>query len=679
MQDESGSEYVPSDVEVEDTTSGNESEEIPYQSIEKALVRKTAKSNKPLQEQTRLTSFSHPQGQQRTERNSEKPPSVNAPIVTQDIASSSSVTEEPESSPSIATTNNVGKRKHDKKYYCLYCLKPQAKLKRHLTETKEHENEEDVVQLKALADDPKREQMLLTKLRNIGNYLHNKRVIEDGKGEINVRYRPKQSKSEVDTYGACPYCYGYFKLKYLWRHRCPLKPKVPKQPGTKQRIVSKSRVITPQVGVSSGSVLQSLISRLRADDVSRIVKSDKTIMALADKLCSNLSKDVDEHAETRQNLRRMGRLLRQLRVDTNSPNKTLVDFIDPKCFRTVCNAVRNMSQFIESTNRYKTPSLAQKIGPMIEKICDMLTTEGIEKQDPIMQQKVADFRKLYELNWSESVSRNASKTLAEEKRKKSTSFLLPLADDVKALSNYLETKANASYEILQSNPSTEERQKSWMELSESVLTHTILFSRRRAGEVSKMTIGDYERKKSADVDGPVAKTLTPLEKRLCTVLKRTIVKGKKRRPVAVIFNQQSIKYIDCLLENRGEFVDKDNNYLFARFAPSAGHIRGTDTMRDSANACGAKRPDTLRSTTLRKQIATLSQVMNLRDNELDVLARFLGHDIRVHREYYRLTDETIQVAKVAKLLINMEKGGHGLLPGQTLDTLEVEDVLTGGL
>ena len=701
LQGDSGSEYVPS--EVEDSTSGEESEEIPYPSIERALVKKTtmdissgiglkrtvensSRSIIPFQllEEANTTSMavddSHTLGQQTIEDILDRPSANEATVKQQTAPSTVQHGEESVNNPSIATTNNDGKRKHDKRFYCLYCLKPQTKLKRHLTETKEHQNEEEVVKLKALEDDKEKERILLTKLRNIGNYLHNKKVMKDGKGELNVRYRPKQSETEkVDTYGACPYCYGYYKIKYLWRHRCPLKPEVPKQPGKKQRIASKSRIITPQIGVSSGSILQSVISRMRMDEVSRIIKSDKTIMALAEKLCSHLSEDIDEHTETRQSLRRMGRLLRQLRNDTNSPNKTLVDFIDPQCFRLVCNAVRNMSEFIPSTNRYRTPSLAQKIGPMIEKICDMLTTEGIEKQDSLMQQKVADFKKLYDLNWSESVSRNASKTLAEEKRKKATSSLLPMADDVKLLSNYLENKAKQSYEILHGDPTTEEKQKAWLQLSESVLTHTILFSRRRAGEVSKMTLNDYEKKTSADVDGPVAETLTQLERKLCTIMKRTIVKGKRGRPVAVLFNQQMVKYIDCLIDNREEFVDSENTYLFARYAPSLGHIRGTDTMRESAKACGAERPKTLRSTTLRKQIATLSQVMNLKENELDVLARFLGHDIRVHREYYRLTDETIQVAKVAKLLINMEKGGHGLLPGQTLDTLEIESVLTGGL
>ncbi|KAL6484015.1 hypothetical protein MHYP_G00088880 [Metynnis hypsauchen] len=45
--------------------------------------------------------------------------------------------------------------------------------------------------------------------------------------------------------------------------------------------------------------------------------------------------------------------------------------------------------------------------------------------------------------------------------------------------------------------------------------------------------------------------------------------------------------------------------------------------------------------------------MNLEDNELDQVADFPGQDIRVHREFCQ---STIQVAKISKLLMPMEKG-----------------------
>jgi len=37
-------------------------------------------------------------------------------------------------------------------------------------------------------------------------------------------------------------------------------------------------------------------------------------------------------------------------------------------------------------------------------------------------------------------------------------------------------------------------------------------------------------------------------------------------------------------------------------------------------------------------------MLNLKENEFDALAGFLGHDIRVHQEFYRLPQDTVQVS-----------------------------------
>lgn len=69
----------------------------------------------------------------------------------------------------------------------------------------------------------------------------------------------------------------------------------------------------------------------------------------------------------------------------------------------------------------------------------------------------------------------------------------------------------------------------------------------------------------------------------------------------------------------------------------------------------------------------LPQLMNVEENEFDILANFIGQDIRVHREFYRLPEATVQVAKVAKLLLTMENGGKKLPAGQSLDDIQLDD------
>ena len=93
-------------------------------------------------------------------------------------------------------------------------------------------------------------------------------------------------------------------------------------------------------------------------------------------------------------------------------------------------------------------------------------------------------------------------------------------------------------------------------------------------------------------------------------------------------------------------VHKDNPFLFGRpQCPPRSHYRGQDCIHIFAHTCGAKNPDNLRSTQLRKHIATMSQIPNLKNNELDQLANFLGHDIRVHRDFYRLPEANYRNGK----------------------------------
>lgn len=90
----------------------------------------------------------------------------------------------------------------------------------------------------------------------------------------------------------------------------------------------------------------------------------------------------------------------------------------------------------------------------------------------------------------------------------------------------------------------------------------------------------------------------------------------------------------------------ENLYLFARPGFDT-RLRGSVCIHELAKNCGAQRPEALSSTKLRRQLATLSRVLNLNDTEQDLLADFLGHDIRVHRKFYRLPEGTLQLAKIS--------------------------------
>lgn len=73
-------------------------------------------------------------------------------------------------------------------------------------------------------------------------------------------------------------------------------------------------------------------------------------------------------------------------------------------------------------------------------------------------------------------------------------------------------------------------------------------------------------------------------------------------------------------------------------------------------------------------VATLSQVLNLNNHEMDQVTDFLGHDICVHREYNRLPESTTQLAKISKLLFAMEKGSLSNIQGKSLLCIVIQSL-----
>ncbi|CAH1643209.1 unnamed protein product [Spodoptera littoralis] len=168
----------------------------------------------------------------------------------------------------------------------------------------------------------------------------------------------------------------------------------------------------------------------------------------------------------------------------------------------------------------------------------------------------------------------------------------------------------------------------------------------------------------------VDKKLSEFEIAISQAFIRFEVRGKKGRKVPVILYPKLIEAYDILLLYRYHVgIPKENDYFFA--LPPLSHFRGSDVMRTFAISSGAKHPENLTSTKLRKNVATMSQILNLTNNELDQLATFMGHDIRVHREYYRLPESTVQLAKISKILIASEKEKLHNFKGKNLDEINI--------
>ena len=115
------------------------------------------------------------------------------------------------------------------------------------------------------------------------------------------------------------------------------------------------------------------------------------------------------------------------------------------------------------------------------------------------------------------------------------------------------------------------------------------------------------------------------------------VKGKRGRHVPILLTKELLNGMSCLMKFRTAVgVAKQNLYLFA--CPTRGStnpLRGCDCVAKTVKSLQLEAPANIRSTKLRKYIATIAQIGCLKEGELEWLSNHLGHSPEVHREYYR--------------------------------------------
>lgn len=193
-------------------------------------------------------------------------------------------------------------------------------------------------------------------------------------------------------------------------------------------------------------------------------------------------------------------------------------------------------------------------------------------------------------------------------------------------------------------------------LATSTLASIMVFNRSRPGETLKLAMARIE-SNNKDQNPEVLEYLTDFEKKLCSTMRRIEIRGKRGRKEPLIQSSLNEKAFESLTAHRDHVgVSERNKYVFPVLNNSSNYIRSTEALRKHVGLCDLKRHDVVTSTKLRKHIATFSQLLNLEENELDVLATFLGHNIAVHRNYYRLTEHTVQLAKCGKLLTLLSEG-----------------------
>lgn len=569
----------------------------------------------------------------------------------------------------IAKTND-NKRKWDKRFFCLFCKKMFTKLPRHLY-TK-HSEEPEVSRIMLLNKHSTERKKLIQQLQNCGSFIRNTTAIKEGQGVIVPKRRiQNNAKKDIRNYLPCTSCYQMFSVRYLSRHKSKCLFKSYNEFPKRNRSLRAQSYLMLPVGYNvSERFKECILSKMSGDEIYKTMKRDWLIMLYGEAEFRRLGYDTRYHRTIIDRCRELARLL--LTASKQDPNITrLNQLFFPNKYKLLRDSVLELSGFDDVTGTFDTPSLALKLGFTIKKCANLIKGEYLE--DEILRLRIPDldtFLSLLESKWETEVSAHARRTLVE--RKWNTPKRMPLAKDIQILNKYLKERCLILQPLLEAEPN----KKVFEELTEITLIMTIILNRRRVGEVQLINLKDYEKIRKGDPESDVFDSLNEIEKHLSQSLVRLVIKGKRGRGVPVLLTKTLKDNIDLLIKKRIYCgVDINNKYLFASIRHTCGFYRAHILLKKYAQLAGCQNVETITSTRLRKHVAIMVQLLNLKEHELDSLAKFMGHDIKVHREYYRLADETVELAKISKILLTMENGDISSLKGKNLDEIDINDFI----
>lgn len=428
--------------------------------------------------------------------------------------------------------------------------------------------------------------------------------------------------------------------------------------------------------VDASDRLKKVASRFRDTKILRAIRFDWLLTIYGNKLCLKHTFDFQDKL-IRTHLRTAGRLL----VALKSIKPQVSDFAQiyyPKMYDDVIASIRIVGRYNEVTNEFGAPQTAGSLVTALKHIGQILITEYIKKEDPINQKKAEDFLTVLKSDIGISVLKAVSDTQAKMRREKKQ--LIPTTDDIQCFMRFLDQQRNLAYASL----SSEYTYENWLALAELTMAAVIVFNRRRVGETQNILVTDFLARENVDKtsSSELYEKLSEPAKAVIQKYSRMTLRGKKGRPVKALLKPAIVNSINLLLKHRTEIgIPLQNKYLFG--LPSCSDrnrvIDGCHILRKFSVLCGAKKPETLRGTTMRKHIATICVALDLNDGSVSQLANFMGHDDKIHRDFYRqnpLENEIVQIAQI--LEVAQGKGDENDDVGDDGDDDECVDQCVGG-
>nr|CAH7759144.1 unnamed protein product [Callosobruchus chinensis] len=450
--------------------------------------------------------------------------------------------------------------------------------------------------------------------------------------------------NESTIFYPCIYCKGLFKKTYLKRHSkvCTDQKTVTDNNQSYRRFISDSQTfaacaLDPTNVISKLDVKEQVFDIMKGDNISFEAKKDLLIAHFGESYLKKHKRERKEYACSSR-MRELSRLLIEYRVIVSDNTISLKDILLPKNFDTLLAATRQITGYDPIKKNFTAPSLAMHMGTYLKMICDellhliMKECPGFKcqsKEDTqSWQQDVKNLKKLIESRWNIEISSLANKDLQEKRWNKPQ--LIPLVSDIKVFRDEtlkMATNCKQQFEDGMDDIS------SYKLLVHCTLALLIMFNRRRIGDVQFLKINNYKNERKTNFED-FETALTDAEKVLTKSYKRVINTGKGSRAIIILVPKLLQTFINTLLKYRNKYISSENEYVFAMPQSRIQWGQGDVAIRFLAKRITLQHPEAISSNKLRKQIATVAQIMSLTKEDTKQFSKFMGHTEKTHSEFY---------------------------------------------
>ena len=558
----------------------------------------------------------------------------------------------------------IRKRKSGhKEHFCLFCGKRTFKLPRHCD--RRHKEESEVKEALSFPKKSKNRRLAWSRLARKGDYDVNLNALKDHRDLQHIAV-VRKSKGTVDDFVPCPHCFGFFKSDSLYRHAKFCQMKSSEQFSNRYLQTGRTLLCTAITDGKFQDVHTLLLSKMKRDALHLVIRNDQDLLLYG--AVQLQKKEKDRYSDIRYSLRCLAKLLVEFRECSVKPSARSVELVMPENFDKLIQAAKAIAGY-NGPRDIKTPTTFLKLGFCIRNLAVVLRAVALRECADTNIQKLRNFIELYETDWqifasNARATHNAVKANAPEE--------LPVESDVKLFRAYVMNKMKELVKKIKENRFDVSDLRT---LSKVTLARVMTFNARRGGEVSKLKlihwagVEDGRWKRRTDLNA----LDDPVEKILAERLQLCYLEGKKKKGAAnalvpVLFTEETVEAIRLLIKHRNSTAPAEgNDYIFA-----CGdlYLRGWDTLQGITKQIqNLRKPQLITPTRTRKLLATMLQLLDMNDAELTWLTNHFGHTKGVHKGWYRKEDSTIELTKVARVLVAVDGG-------EVIKNKRIDDVMS---